>query len=122
VDQGAIGRRPADDYSQRIDDGGSRDYRERKAHIMEHIAHMVPMLVLAGLMAGWTAEAVSRGGGYGLITDMILGLIGSLLVGGIAWVVSREAGMLGMFVIGGAGAVLAVAGQRRLWRSHAVPK
>jgi uncharacterized membrane protein YeaQ/YmgE (transglycosylase-associated protein family) len=85
---------------------------ERKAHVMEHIGHMVPMLVLAGLMAGWTAEAVSRGGGYGLITDMILGLTGSLLVGGIAWVVSREAGMLGMFVIGGAGAVLAVAGQR----------
>jgi uncharacterized membrane protein YeaQ/YmgE (transglycosylase-associated protein family) len=89
---------------------------------MEHIAHMVPMLVLAGLMAGWTAEAVSRAGGYGLIPDMVLGLIGSVLVGGVASVVSRDAGMLGMFVIGGAGAALAVVGQRSLWRSHAAPK
>jgi uncharacterized membrane protein YeaQ/YmgE (transglycosylase-associated protein family) len=89
---------------------------------MEHMAQMVPMLVLAGLMAGWTAEAVSRAGGYGLISDMISGLVGSLLVGGIASVVSRDVGMLGIFAIGGAGAALAVAGQRSLWRSHAVPK
>jgi uncharacterized membrane protein YeaQ/YmgE (transglycosylase-associated protein family) len=75
------------------------------------------MLVLAGLMAGWTAEAVSRSGGYGLVPDMVLGLIGSLLVGGIASVISREAGMLGTFMIGGAGAALAVVGQRSLWRS-----
>jgi uncharacterized membrane protein YeaQ/YmgE (transglycosylase-associated protein family) len=91
---------------------------ERQAHVMlEHIAQMAPMLVLAGLMAGWTAEAVSRAGGYGLIPDMVLGLIGSVLVGGIASAVSREAGMLGMFVIGGAGAALAVVAQRSLWRS-----
>jgi uncharacterized membrane protein YeaQ/YmgE (transglycosylase-associated protein family) len=85
--------------------------------MLEHIAQMGPMLVLAGLMAGWTAEAVSRAGGYGLIPDMVLGLIGSVLVGGIASAVSREAGMLGMFVIGGAGAALAVVAQRSLWRS-----
>jgi hypothetical protein len=49
---------------------------------------------------------------------MVAGLIGSVLVGGIIWVVvSHEAGMLGMFVIGAAGAGLAVVAQRRLWRS-----
>jgi len=90
--------------------------------MLEHIAHIGPMLVLAGLMAGWTAEAVSRAGGYGLIPDMVLGLIGSVLVGGIASVVSRDAGMLGMFVIGGAGGALAVLGQRSLWRPHAPAK
>lgn len=86
--------------------------------MLEHIAQMGPMLVLAGLMAGWTAETVSRAGGYGLIPDMVVGLIGSVLVGGIVWVVvSREPGMLGMFVIGCAGAGLAVVAQRGLWRS-----
>ena len=85
--------------------------------MLEHIAQMGPILVLAGLMAGWTAEAVSRAGGYGLVSDMVLGLIGSVLVRGIASVVSREAGMLGMFVIGGAGAALAVVAQRSLWHS-----
>ena len=85
--------------------------------MLEHIAQMGPMLILAGLMAGWTAEAFSRAGGYGLIPDMILGLIGSVLAGGIASIVSREAGMPAMFVIGGAGAALAVVAQRSLWRS-----
>jgi uncharacterized membrane protein YeaQ/YmgE (transglycosylase-associated protein family) len=86
--------------------------------MVEQIAHIGPMLVLAGLMAGWTAETVSRAGGRGLLLDMVVGLIGSVLVGGIIWVVvSHEAGMLGMFVIGAAGAGLAVVAQRSLWRS-----
>jgi hypothetical protein len=49
---------------------------------------------------------------------MVLGLMGSVLVGGIVrGVVSHEPGMLGMFVIGCAGAGLAVVAQRNLWRS-----
>ena len=84
----------------------------------EHIAQMGPMLVLAGLVVGWTVEAVSRAGGYGLIPDMVAGLIGSVLVGVISWVVVFNAlGMLGMFGIGCAGAGLAIVAQRRLWRS-----
>ena len=86
--------------------------------MLEQIAHFGPMLGLAGLMVGWTAETVSRAGGYGLIPDMVAGLIGSVLVGGIiSVVVSHEASMLGMFVIGCAGAGLGVVAQRILWRS-----
>ena len=84
----------------------------------EYAAQMIPMLVLAGLMAGWMVETVTRAGGYGLVPDMIAGVIGSVLVGGIVWVVIAHApGMLGMFVIGCAGAGLAVVAQRSLWRS-----
>ena len=83
----------------------------------EHIAQMGPMLVLAGLLVGWTVEAVSRAGGYGLIPDMVAGVIGSVLVGGIIWVVVFHPGMLGMFTIGCAGAGLAIVAQRSLWRS-----
>ena len=92
---------------------------ERQAQgMLEHIAQMGPMLILAGLMVGWTVETVSRRGGYGLIADMVVGLIGSVLVGGIIWVVlSNAPGMLGMFVIGCAGAGLAIIAQRSLWRS-----
>ena len=86
--------------------------------MMEHIAQMTPMLVLAGLMAGWMVETFSRAGGYGLIPDMVVGVIGSVLVGGIVWVVvSHAPGMLGMFAIGCAGAGLAIAAQRGLWGS-----
>ena len=84
----------------------------------EYVAQMIPMLVLAGLMAGWMVETVARAGGYGLVPDMVVGVIGSVLVGGIIWVViSHAPGMLGMFVIGCAGAGLAVVAQRSLWRS-----
>jgi uncharacterized membrane protein YeaQ/YmgE (transglycosylase-associated protein family) len=76
------------------------------------------MLILAGLMAGWVAEAVSRADGYGLILDMVLGLIGSVIVGSTVRVlISGDAGMLGMLLIGGAGAALAIVAQRRCWRS-----
>ena len=86
--------------------------------MMEHIAQMGPMLILAGLLAGLTAETISRAGGYGLIPDMVAGLMGSVLVGAIIWiVVSHQAGMVGMFVIGCAGAGLTVVAQRSLWRS-----
>jgi uncharacterized membrane protein YeaQ/YmgE (transglycosylase-associated protein family) len=84
----------------------------------ENVAQMLPMLVLAGLMAGWTVETVSRAGGHGLIPDMIVGVIGSVLAGGVVWAaVSHAPGMVAMFLIGCAGAGLAMLAQRRLWRS-----
>jgi uncharacterized membrane protein YeaQ/YmgE (transglycosylase-associated protein family) len=86
--------------------------------MLEHIAQMGPMLVLAGLLSGWTAEAVSHTRGYGLIPDMVLGIIGSAVVSATVWfAVSSGAGMLTMFLIGCAGATLAIVAQRSVWRS-----
>jgi uncharacterized membrane protein YeaQ/YmgE (transglycosylase-associated protein family) len=86
--------------------------------MFEHIVQMGPMLVLAGLIAGWVAEAASRAGGYGFILDMVLGLIGSVVGGAIVWVlISSDIGMMGMLLIGCGGAALAIVAQRRLWRS-----
>src|SRR5271156_1945214 len=39
--------------------------------------------IINGLIAGWLAGKISRGEGYGCITDIILGLVGSLLGGWI---------------------------------------
>lgn len=84
----------------------------------EYVAQMAPMLVLAGLMVGWTVETFARAGGYGLVPDMVVGVIGSVLAGGIIGVVvSHVPGMLGMFAIGCAGAGLVIVAQRSLWRS-----
>ena len=84
----------------------------------EYIAQIAPMLMLAGLLTGWTAEAISGAHGYGLIPDMMLGLVGSTVVGAIVSVViSHDAEMLAMFAIGGAGAALAITAQRALARS-----
>jgi uncharacterized membrane protein YeaQ/YmgE (transglycosylase-associated protein family) len=84
----------------------------------EHIAQMAPMLILAGLAAGWMAEAVSRARGYGLIPDMVLGLVGSVAGGGFVWLaMSSEAGMVTVFLIGCAAAALMITTQRSVWRS-----
>jgi uncharacterized membrane protein YeaQ/YmgE (transglycosylase-associated protein family) len=37
--------------------------------------------IVIGLVAGWLAGKIARGAGYGCITDIILGLIGSVLGG-----------------------------------------
>ncbi|GAC1681809.1 MAG: hypothetical protein PVS2B2_20700 [Candidatus Acidiferrum sp.] len=42
--------------------------------------------LLIGLIAGWLAGKIARGRGFGCITDIILGLVGSLLGG---WIFSR---------------------------------
>jgi uncharacterized membrane protein YeaQ/YmgE (transglycosylase-associated protein family) len=39
--------------------------------------------ILIGLIAGWLAGKIARGRGFGCITDIVLGLIGSLLGGWI---------------------------------------
>jgi len=84
----------------------------------EHVTQMGPMLILAGLAAGWMAEAVSRARGYGLIPDMVLGLIGSVVGGGIVWfAISKEGGMVTMFLIGCAASVLILIAQRSFWRA-----
>ena len=42
--------------------------------------------LLIGLIAGWLAGKIARGRGFGCITDIILGLIGSFLGG---WVFTK---------------------------------
>jgi uncharacterized membrane protein YeaQ/YmgE (transglycosylase-associated protein family) len=37
--------------------------------------------VVIGVLAGWIAGQLMKGGGYGLIADLILGLIGSIVGG-----------------------------------------
>jgi uncharacterized membrane protein YeaQ/YmgE (transglycosylase-associated protein family) len=83
----------------------------------EHVAQMGPMLILAGLVAGWMAEAVSRARGYGLIPDMVLGVVGSVAGGAIVWLVISEAGMATMFLIGCGAAAIMIIAQRSFWRS-----
>jgi uncharacterized membrane protein YeaQ/YmgE (transglycosylase-associated protein family) len=40
--------------------------------------------IVVGLIAGWLASHVMRGGGYGLIGDIIVGVVGGLLGGFLA--------------------------------------
>ena len=40
--------------------------------------------LVVGLIAGWLASRVMRGGGYGLIGDIIVGVVGALIGGFLA--------------------------------------
>jgi hypothetical protein len=44
--------------------------------------HSCPVILIVGAIAGWLAGQVMKGGGYGLLGDIIVGLIGAL-IGGI---------------------------------------
>jgi uncharacterized membrane protein YeaQ/YmgE (transglycosylase-associated protein family) len=46
-------------------------------------SHSLVSWLLLGLVAGWLAGKLARGRGYGCITDIVLGLIGSYLGGWI---------------------------------------
>ena len=35
--------------------------------------------IIVGIIAGWLAGQVMRGGGYGVIVDLLLGLVGGLV-------------------------------------------
>ena len=37
--------------------------------------------ILIGLIAGWLAGKVMKGGGYGVLVDIILGILGGILGG-----------------------------------------
>ncbi len=40
--------------------------------------------IIVGLIAGWLAGVIMKGGGYGVIGDIILGIIGALVGGFLA--------------------------------------
>ena len=40
--------------------------------------------IIVGLIAGWLAGLVMKGGGYGVLGDIILGIIGALVGGFLA--------------------------------------
>jgi uncharacterized membrane protein YeaQ/YmgE (transglycosylase-associated protein family) len=66
--------------------------------------------LVVGLVAGWLAGMVMRGGGYGMIGDIIVGLIGSL-VGGflMSFFVHGGTGFWGSIVVAFIGACVLIA-------------
>ena len=50
------------------------------------VRHPIIGWLVIGLIAGWLAGKLSRGRGFGCITDIVLGLIGGVLGG---WIFSK---------------------------------
>ena len=75
--------------------------------------------VIVGLIAGWLAGVVMKGGGYGIIVDIILGMLGAIVGGWIFSMLGIGAGggLVGGIVVAFIGAVALVAVTRAVKRA-----
>jgi uncharacterized membrane protein YeaQ/YmgE (transglycosylase-associated protein family) len=75
--------------------------------------------ILVGLIAGWLAGQVMKGGGYGVLIDIVLGLLGGIIGGWVfgALGVWPAGGIVGSIVVSFVGAVLLVGLTRMLKRA-----
>jgi uncharacterized membrane protein YeaQ/YmgE (transglycosylase-associated protein family) len=67
--------------------------------------------LVVGLIAGWLAGVVMKGGGYGIAVDIALGILGAL-VGGFVFStlgLSSAGGLIGGIIVAFVGAVILVA-------------
>ena len=62
------------------------------------MVHGIIWWIIVGLIAGWAAGKIMKGGGYGVIADIVLGILGAIIGG---WVV----GFLGF---GGGGLIWSI--------------
>jgi uncharacterized membrane protein YeaQ/YmgE (transglycosylase-associated protein family) len=65
-------------------------------------------LILVGLIAGWLAGKVMRGSGFGVLIDIVVGIIGAVIGG---WIFGRLGGfpfggLIGSLVVAFVGAII----------------
>jgi uncharacterized membrane protein YeaQ/YmgE (transglycosylase-associated protein family) len=66
--------------------------------------------LLIGLIAGWLAGRVMRGGGYGVVGDMIVGVIGALIGGWLFGILGiGVGGLIGAIITAFVGALIFIA-------------
>jgi len=66
--------------------------------------------LLVGLVAGFLASRVMRGGGYGLIGDIVVGLIGAFIGGWLASFLGLgSSGLIGTIIVAFIGACILLA-------------
>ena len=71
--------------------------------------------IAIGILAGFLAGKIMRGKGYGVLIDLLLGLVGSVVGGFVFGLVGLHAyGLIGQIVTATAGAVMLVWLVRRL--------
>jgi uncharacterized membrane protein YeaQ/YmgE (transglycosylase-associated protein family) len=75
--------------------------------------------IIVGLVAGWLAGVVMKGGGYGVVGDIVVGIVGALIGG---WLfstmgVSTGGGLVGAIIVALVGAIILIALLRLIKRS-----
>lgn len=64
--------------------------------------------LVVGLVAGWLAGILVKGGGFGLVGDLIVGVVGAFIGGFLfnTFGVSMGGGLLGSIIVATVGAVV----------------
>src|ERR1017187_7683294 len=72
--------------------------------------------IVVGLIAGWLAGQVMKGGGYGVLVDIILGILGGVVGGWVFGLLGiwPGGGMIGAIIVAFVGAVILVGISRLL--------
>jgi uncharacterized membrane protein YeaQ/YmgE (transglycosylase-associated protein family) len=73
------------------------------------MAYGIIWWIIIGLIAGWAAGKIMKGGGYGTIADILLGIVGGIIGG---WVVGllgfSSGGFIWSIVVATLGAVILI--------------
>jgi uncharacterized membrane protein YeaQ/YmgE (transglycosylase-associated protein family) len=73
--------------------------------------------IVAGLIAGWAAGKIMKGGGYGTLMDIVLGIVGGIVGGWLLGIVGIHAGgLIGSIIVAVFGAVVLI------WVSRMIKK
>lgn len=65
--------------------------------------------LLVGLIAGWLAGKIMKGGGYGLVGDLVVGVIGAILGGYLFGLLGINAGgLIGAIITALVGAIVLI--------------
>jgi uncharacterized membrane protein YeaQ/YmgE (transglycosylase-associated protein family) len=72
--------------------------------------------IVVGLIAGWLAGQVMKGGGYGVLVDIVLGIVGGIVGGWLFGTLGiwPGGGIIGAILVAFVGAVILVALSRLL--------
>jgi uncharacterized membrane protein YeaQ/YmgE (transglycosylase-associated protein family) len=73
-------------------------------------AHSIIAWLIIGVVAGWLAGLLVKGGGFGLIGDIVVGVIGAFIGGWLAGVlhISIGSGLISSIITATIGAVLLI--------------
>jgi len=74
--------------------------------------------IIVGLIAGWLAGQVMKGGGYGILMDIVLGLLGGIIGGWLFGVLGiwPGGGLVGSIIVSFVGAIVLVGLTRMIRR------
>jgi uncharacterized membrane protein YeaQ/YmgE (transglycosylase-associated protein family) len=73
------------------------------------MVHGIIWWIIVGLIAGWAAGKIMKSGGYGVIADIVLGILGAVIGGWVVgWLGFGGGGLIWSILVAILGAVMLI--------------